>query len=59
MKNQYEYTINSTDDMDVADWGDSKVYLPSQGTYGSEAWVHVEGDADIIRGAAAPASLSN
>jgi hypothetical protein len=49
----------ASDDADVEAFGDSKVYLPGEGIAGSRAWVRLEGDSEIIRGADAPKSLGN
>lgn len=39
----------ASDDADVEAFGTSKVYLPHDGVSGSRAFVHLEGDAKIIR----------
>lgn len=49
----------ASDDVDVEAFGTSKVYLPSDGVAGSRAWVHLEGDSEIIRDADVSATLSN
>lgn len=49
----------ASDDVDVAAWGSSKVYLPSGGMAGSKAFVHLEGDAKIIRGVDVSMGLAN
>lgn len=49
----------ASDDADVEAFGNSKVYLPSDGVAGSQAFVRLVGDAEIIRGVDAPMSLSN
>ena len=61
---QVDASVNASvyvgsDDVDVAAFGDSKVYLPGNGMSGSRAQVSLGGDSEIIRGVAAPASLSN
>ena len=45
----------ASNDVVVEAWGSSKAYLPSEGVYGSKAFVRLEEDAKIIRGI--PASL--
>ena len=49
----------ASDDVDVEAWGNSKVYLPSGGVDGSKAFVHLEGDAKIIRGVDVSMGLTN
>ena len=49
----------ASDDADVEAFGNSKVYLPSDGVAGAQAWVRLEGFAEIIRGVASPESLDN
>lgn len=44
---------------DVETWGNSKVYLPSAGVYGSQARVRLEGDSELIRGVDASMGLTN
>ena len=46
----------ASDDVDVEAWGDSKVYLPSPGVNGSQAWVRLEDEAQLIEGSAASMS---
>lgn len=48
----------ASDDVDVAAWGDSKVYLPPSGVAGSQARVSLEGGASIIRGVDVPKGLA-
>lgn len=40
----------ASDDVAVEAFGNSRVYLPREGVAGSRAFVHLEGDAEIIRG---------
>lgn len=61
---QVDVSVNASvyvasDDADVEAFGNSKVYLPSDGVAGAQAWVRLEGDAEIIRGVASPESLDN
>lgn len=61
---QVDVSVNASvyvasDDADVEAFGNSKVYLPSDGVAGSRAWVHLEGDSEIIRDADVSATLSN
>ena len=49
----------ASDDVDVAAWGDSKVYLPSPGVDGSQARVRLEDGARLIRGVDVPSGLAN
>lgn len=49
----------ASDDVDVAAFGNSKVYLPGEGEPGSQAWVSLEGASEIIRGVAVSPNLSN
>lgn len=49
----------ASDEVDVEAFGTSKVYLPRDGVAGSRAWVHLEGDSEIIRDADVSATLSN
>ena len=49
----------ASDDADVEAFGNSKVYLPSDGVAGSQAFVRLEGDAEIIRGVDVSMGLSN
>ena len=49
----------ASDDVDVETWGNSKVYLPSAGVYGSQARVRLEGDSELIRGVDASMGLTN
>lgn len=49
----------ATDDADIEAFGSSKVYLPGAGVEGSRAWVHLEGDSEIIRGVSVSANLPN
>nr|DAV70996.1 MAG TPA: hypothetical protein [Caudoviricetes sp.] len=50
MKNQYEYTINSTDDIRKA---------PAEGSAGAGPRLRVEDGAEAIRGAAASSGTEN
>lgn len=68
MKNQYEYTINSTEDISralaeregyVLTYYNSAFYLPAPGVGGSRAQVLLEGDAKIIRGVDVSVGLAN
>lgn len=52
MKNQYEYPINSTDDVTGEAWGDSKVYLPAEGIAGANPSLRLEGASKVIRSVA-------
>ena len=49
----------ASDDVDVEAWGDSKVYLPAEGSAGAGAEVRVNGDAKVIRGVANSNKPSN
>lgn len=49
----------ASDDVDVKAFGTSKVYLPDDGVAGSQAWVRLEGSAEIIRDADVSTSLAN
>lgn len=49
----------ASDDVNVEAWGNSKVYLPSDGVEGSKAFVRLEDDAEIIRGVDATTKLDN
>lgn len=40
----------ASDDVAVEAWGDSKVFLPTEGVEGATPRLRVEGDAEIIRG---------
>ena len=55
-RSQVDVSVNASvyvasDDVDVEAFGNSKVYLPGEGAAGSRAWVHLEGDAELIRSA--------
>lgn len=52
---QVDVSVNASvyvasDDVAVEAFGNSRVYLPREGVAGSRAFVHLEGDAEIIRG---------
>lgn len=49
----------SSDDVDVDAFGSSKVYLPSPGVAGSQAWVRTASDVQVIRGSAVPEDPTN
>ena len=49
----------ASDDVDIEAFGTSKVYLPSDGVAGSRAFVHLEGDSEIIRGVEVPTGFPN
>ncbi len=49
----------ASDDVDVEAWGDSRVYLPAEGSAGSRAEVRVEGGAEVIRGASPSTTSTN
>lgn len=49
----------ASDDADIEAFGSSRVYLPGAGAEGSRAWVHLEGDSELIRGVTVPANLPN
>ena len=49
----------TSDEVIVRAYGDSKVYLPVPGVNGSQAEVHLEGAARIIRGIPASLRISN
>lgn len=49
----------ASDDVDVEAWGDSKVYLPAEGSAGADPHLRVEGDAKVIRGVAGSAAGEN
>ena len=49
----------SSDDVSVEAWGDSKVYLPAEGSAGADPHLRVEGDAQVIRGVADSAADKN
>lgn len=49
----------ASDDVDVEAFGTSKVYLPGYGVAGSRAFVHLEGDSEILQGVDVFKSLSN
>lgn len=49
----------SSDDVDVEAWGDSKVYLPAEGSAGADPHLRVEGDAKVIRGVTGSARTEN
>lgn len=49
----------ASDDVDVEAFGTSRVYLPSDGVAGSQARVHLEGSAEIIRGVDVSTGLAN
>ena len=50
--------VNS-DDVDVEAWGNSKVYLPAEGSAGANPHLRVEGDAKVIRGVTDSATGKN
>ena len=61
---QVDVSVNASvyvgsDDVDVAAFGDSTVYLPGNGMSGSRARVSLEGGSEVIRVVSEPASLSN
>ena len=63
-RSQVDVSMNAavyvaSDDADVEAFGNSRVYLPSDGVAGSRAFVHLEGDAKIIRGVEAFPELAN
>lgn len=63
-RSQVDASVNAavyvaSDDVDVATFGNSKVYLPSGGVEGSKAFVRLEGDAKIIRGVDVSMGLAN
>ena len=49
----------SSDDVGVGAWGDSKVYLPAEGSPGADPHLRVEDDAKVIRGVTDPAAEEN
>lgn len=49
----------ASDDVDVEAWGDSKAYLPAEGSVGARAEVRVNNDAKILRGVDVSAGLTN
>lgn len=49
----------SSDDVGVEAWGDSKVYLPAEGSAGADPHIRVEGDAKVIRGVTDSAGAEN
>lgn len=49
----------ASDDVVVEAWGNSKVYLPSEGEDGSKAFVRLEEDAKTIRGVDVSMGLTN
>lgn len=49
----------SSDDVDVDAWGDSKVYLPAEGSAGADSRIRVRDDAKVIRGVTDSARAKN
>lgn len=49
----------ASNDVDVEAFGTSKVYLPSDGVAGSQAYVRLEDDSEIIRGVDMSMGLAN
>lgn len=49
----------ASDDVSVEAWGDSKVYLPTEGSSGADPHLRVEGDAKVIRGGTDSAADAN
>lgn len=49
----------SSDDVGVGAWGDSKVYLPAEGSVGANPRLQVRDDAKVIRGGADSAADEN
>ena len=49
----------ASDDVDVDAWGDSKVYLPAEGSAGADPRLQVRGDAKVIRGVTDSAASEN
>ena len=49
----------ASDDVAVEAWGDSKVYLPAEGSAGADPHLRVEGDAKVIRGVTDSAGAEN
>ena len=49
----------SSDGVDVGAWGDSRVYLPAEGSAGADPRLRVEGDAKVIRGVTDSAADEN
>lgn len=63
-RSQVDVSVNasvyvSSDGVDVEAFGNSKVYLPGEGASGSRAWVHLEGDAELIQSADVPMGPTN
>ena len=63
-RSQVDVSMNASvyaasDDVDVKAFGTSRVYLPSDGVAGSQALVHLEGSAELIRGVDVPMGLAN
>jgi hypothetical protein len=49
----------ASDNVNVEACDHSTIYLPSPGTDGYGAWVHIEDDAEVIRGVPAPGADEN
>ena len=49
----------SSDDVAVEAWGDSKVYLPAEGSAGADPHLRVMGDAKVIRRVTGSAGAEN
>ena len=49
----------ASDTVDVEAWGDSKVYLPAEGSVGADPHLRVEDGVKVIRGGSTPSGTEN